>query len=324
MNMLITTGPHLYDRWEDQVALEEEMLSLGKDRMKSKIEKARMAHDMTALRPYRSLIHEWVLPVSKFLSEWCEAQTKKRGVRPIALPLLQDMDHDAVAVCALKTILRMMGVKRRGVMAVAYEIGTWVEHEARAAAWIEADEGNFRGLEHNQKAGGSNSTHIRRARISIFNKHVSEKIEWENWTDEERRRVGLQMVDIVIQATRRFSIMPDPEWTPPPNAKVKPKSRPLILEGDTELMNWLGTKTLQEILRHENISTTELYLNVIGAERTEHARKFMTRPEATIPPPSQTPAGDVDQERIQRAIQIFKSTGPTPEEVARFTMELLK
>lgn len=248
MNMLITSGPHLYDRWEDQLALEEEMLSLGKDRMKSKIEKARMAHDMTSLRPYRSLIHEWVLPVSKYLSEWCEAQTKKRGVRPIALPLLLDMDHDAVAVCALKTILRMMGVKRRGVMAVAYEIGTWVEHEARAAAWIEADEGNFRGLEHNQKHGGSNATHIRRSRISIFNKHVSEKIEWENWADEERRRVGLQMIDIVIQATRRFSIMPDPEWAPPPNAKFKPKSRPLILEGDTELMNWLASATDDELL----------------------------------------------------------------------------
>ncbi|MBS0258817.1 MAG: tyrosine-type recombinase/integrase [Proteobacteria bacterium] len=106
-----------------------------------------------------------------------------------------------------------------------------------------------------------------------------------------------------------------------PSATMKSLRRTFAAIADSRGM---GTKTLQEILRHENISTTELYLNVIGAERTEHARKFMTRPEAPNPPSPQTPAVDTDQDRIQRAIQIFKSLGPTPEEVARFTMELLK
>ncbi len=106
-----------------------------------------------------------------------------------------------------------------------------------------------------------------------------------------------------------------------PSATMKSLRRTFAAIADSRGM---GTKTLQEILRHENISTTELYLNVIGAERTEHARKFMTRPEVIPQASPQTPAGDMDQDRIQRAIQIFKSTGPTPEEVARFTMELLK
>ncbi|MBD9542190.1 hypothetical protein IB276_22355 [Ensifer sp. ENS04] len=248
MNALTFAAPYLHDRWEDELKLEEEMLSLGTERMQSKINKARDKKDMGNLRPYRSLIHEWVIPVSKYLSEWCESQTKKRGVKPIALPLLVDMDHDVVSVCALRSIIRGLGLGSRSIIGLAFEIGTWVEHEARAVAWKEADAEGWNGLEANYADRGANSTHRKRSRIAIFNKYIAQRIEWENWTDEQRRRVGLQMIDCVVQATKRFHVVPDPAWTPPTNAKSAPKNRPLVLEADAEMLDWLARATDDELV----------------------------------------------------------------------------
>lgn len=103
-----------------------------------------------------------------------------------------------------------------------------------------------------------------------------------------------------------------------PSATMKSLRRTFAAIADARGMT---TKTLQEILRHENISTTEGYLNVIGAERTEHARKHMTRPIEVAPPP---PPQEDNMAGLLKAIQAYKATGATPEEVARFTMEIMK
>lgn len=82
----------------------------------------------------------------------------------------------------------------------------------------------------------------------------------------------------------------------------------------------MSTKTLQEILRHETITTTEGYLNLTGAERTENARKYMTK-DIQI---AVQPVVEDNTAALLKAIQAYKATGATPEEVARFTMEIMK
>lgn len=78
MNQHVTTPPYLHDRWDDQVALEEEMLATGKIRMMKKMERATEQGNMTGFRPYRSLIKEWVLPVAEEVQRWIETQEKPR------------------------------------------------------------------------------------------------------------------------------------------------------------------------------------------------------------------------------------------------------
>lgn len=248
MNM--HTTPYLHDRWEDEVAYEQEMLSLGKQRVQDRINKARTKGDMSNLRPYRSLIHDWIVPVSEYLTEWCKQQSSKRGVKPVALPLLQDANPDTAAVCTIRVVLRRLGVENRGIIGLAHEIGTWLEHEARAEAWIENEEKSWKSLEYGYKERGANAAHIRRSRISVFNRHIAERINWENWTDEQRRRVGLQMIDCLIQATKRFSIVSDPSFVPQKDGKGKYKalSAPMILVADEELTRWLASAMDDELV----------------------------------------------------------------------------
>lgn len=75
----------------------------------------------------------------------------------------------------------------------------------------------------------------------------------------------------------------------------------------------MPTKTLQDVLRHETITTTQGYLELTGGEQMEHARDYLkgdTKPSN----------GDM----LKAAIEAFKAAGASPEEVARFTKEMLK
>ncbi|WP_266031186.1 DNA-directed RNA polymerase [Brucella intermedia] len=249
MTIHVQTPAYLHPRWDDQVALEKEMLETGKERMKSRIDKAKEKRDMNRLRPYRSLLHEWVLPVSDAVKVWIKRAGSKRGVRPIALPRLQELSPETAAMVALKTMLRMLGIERRGILAVAVEIGTWCEHEARCQKWQEEDPEDWKLTSAHFNMRGSNAAHQRRSRISLFNKYVWERIGWIAWTDTDRQRVGLELINIVIETTRRFFIMPDPSWTPKRGKGGAYLQRPYVLDADPELLDWL-TAAMDDELVH--------------------------------------------------------------------------
>lgn len=78
--------------------------------------------------------------------------------------------------------------------------------------------------------------------------------------------------------------------------------------------NGMPTKTLQKVLRHETIVTTDKYLQLVGGADAEEARKYF-KDDA----PEARPDG-----WIAEAIAGFKSTGATPAEVAQFVKELMK
>jgi len=246
MNM--QSAPYLHDRWDDEVALEEEMLALGKQKALDKINRAKAARDMSTLRPQRSLIHEWVLPLAEHIEKWIAAGSAKRGVKSIALPLLKLLPAEVSAVCALRVVTRQLGHETPGLIAIGYELGTWIEHEARARAWKAADAEQWDALTRHYLKRGSNAAHQKRSRIAIFNKFVSEKIGWVNWTDEQRRRVGLELINCVIQATRRFRIVPDPNYKITNHRKGKPKNRMMVLQADDDLLSWLDAATDDELV----------------------------------------------------------------------------
>jgi len=245
---LIPEAPHLEDRWEDQVALEQEMLATGRTRMQDRINRARDKKDMTRMRPYRSLIKEFVEPVAENLRVWVETSGKRRGPKPIALPLLATMEPEACALIALRTIFRMLGVERRMLNGMAMEIGTWIEHEVRSQEWIKADPDMWAKMEYIYGQRGSNAAHIKRSRVSIFNKHIAEKIGYQAWADEQRRRVGLQMIDCVVQGTGRFKVVLDRSSATKKAKTRKATSWPQVLEADPELLDWLASAMDDELV----------------------------------------------------------------------------
>lgn len=241
-------APYLHDRWEDQVELEKSMLSMGRERVQARITKAEEKRDMNRLRPYRSLLKEWVMPTSEAISTWIAKAKRKPGVRPVALPRMEELSPDTAAMVALKTILRHLGVRRPQILGLALEIGTWCEHEARCQKWMEEEPEDWRITAATYAKQGSNAAHQRRSRIALFNKFVWEKIGWIAWTEQDRIRVGLELLNIVIEESNRFHIIPDPDWVPKRLRGGIFAKRPFILAADEELLQWLRAAMDDELV----------------------------------------------------------------------------
>lgn len=73
----------------------------------------------------------------------------------------------------------------------------------------------------------------------------------------------------------------------------------------------MPTRTLQKILRHETITTTEGYLKLVGTQEADQARDFMMKKQ------------DEDGSGLAGAMAAYRETGASPEEVARFVKELM-
>ncbi|WP_167522246.1 DNA-directed RNA polymerase [Brucella tritici] len=230
------------------MSLEKEMLVEGRQRMKDRIDRAIQKRDMNRMRPHRSLLKEWVLPVSEGIKAWMSKMSSKRGPKPIALPRLQELEPETAAVVALKSMLRMLSIERRAILAVATEIGTWCEHEARCQKWKEEEPQDWKETAAHYAKRGSNAAHQKRSRISLFNKYVWEKIGWIAWTDTDRIRVGLELINIIIETTRRFFIIPDPEWVPKRMRGGVYSKRPYVLEADNELLQWVASAMDDELV----------------------------------------------------------------------------
>lgn len=229
------------------MALEQEMLAGGRERMQDRINKARKKRDMTRLRPYRSLIKEFIAPTAKCLEQWVETSSKKRGVRPIALPFLREVNTETAAVVTLRAVFRMLGVEKRMVLAMALEIGASIEHELRCDLWMTEDSDSWNALQSIYSNRGSDSAHQRRSRISIFNKHIAEKIGYEAWTEEQRQRVGLQMIDCVVQGTQRFKVVADRSQASSPKRGQRMRW-PMVLQADDEMVQWLKSAMEDEMV----------------------------------------------------------------------------
>lgn len=233
---LTTHKPYLEDRWQDQVDLEMEMLKAGRELVEARIDKARRKGQMDRLRPHRTLIKDFIEPVSESLQEWKVKVRAQRGPKPIALQYLDLLPADVAALVSLRAVFRRLGHETRTILPIAYEIGSSIEHEAQMEAWIANDPEGFEGLRRYYLKRGSNAAHIKRASVSVFRKHVADKVGYEDWGSEVRRRVGLQMIDCIVQATGRFRVIADRSVA---KYGSKPSAWPMVLQPDPELLDWL-------------------------------------------------------------------------------------
>jgi integrase len=79
----------------------------------------------------------------------------------------------------------------------------------------------------------------------------------------------------------------------------------------------MPTSTLQKVLRHKSISTTQGYLELTGSGEVAHSRQYFEQ-DSTHPPRVQPEDRD-----LVAVLTAFRATGATPEEIARFAKELM-
>jgi integrase len=76
----------------------------------------------------------------------------------------------------------------------------------------------------------------------------------------------------------------------------------------------MPTRTLQRVLRHNNITTTEGYLQLLGTDEVARSREYFT---------VEAPRRD-GKSALAETIEAYRQSGATPEEVARFVKEIMR
>lgn len=249
----VAPAPYLEDRWDEEITSETLMLEAGRRRAEERIAKAKRKGQLEQLRPHRTLVKSMIDDVAKDLEEWLDTTSTRRGVKPICLEPLKLLPPETAALVALTSIFRKVGIKHRTVTAIAQEIGTRIEHEARCLAWADQDPDSWNKLTAIYAARGSDSAHQRRSRTAIFNRHILDKIDFEPWNKEMRRRVGLQMLDCVIRATGRFYITQEVDkstilYDRKKGSKAAAAKFALVLVPDAQMMRWIDNALADELV----------------------------------------------------------------------------
>lgn len=229
--------------WETQITLERGMLRAGADAFRDRVAIAARDGSMTDVRPVQGLLDDWLPEIGKGVRDWCSQINKAstRGVKPIALSYLSQMDPYVAALIALRSVLDGVARERQGLVGLATEIGRECEHEQRIRTWEANDRDLFYTVQRPLQVNKSTPIHRRRVNLAKFNSLMKEGrfgFGWVPWTREVHLRVGLALIDVIVRHTLWFTIAPDPHHVWKGRGPVK--SPMLTLQVKPQLTAWLA------------------------------------------------------------------------------------
>lgn len=241
------------------------------------VDKARRKGHMARLEPVRHLLLDWVPKVSDHIRLWVRAYSNQRGPKPVALPLIKDVDPDLLATITLRTVLDRITARATNITPLCIEIGRFVEHEQRMRAWERHDrlsekarrklskelaaeglevpddllrKGSWRTLQDKLTREFSSASHRRIVNSIMFNTVAAEGglegLDWAAWSVEQHFRVGACLLDALTRGTNWFTLENDPNYVWKPGSKKGPA---LALLPRPEMLKWLS-----EALDREQIS----------------------------------------------------------------------
>lgn len=230
--------PTTHPKWERQVEFERYMLKAGAERFRAKLTKAKAREEMTRLQPYRSLMQEWIGPVSEGVGEWITAQATKRGrARPIALPLIKLLPADTIAFVTVRTVLDRMAMHKVKLLPVAFDIGNTLQHEWHMQEWEKRNPDLFYDTQNTLDKQHATAPHRRRVNINRFNKLIRGDFELSEWDETARKHLGLACIDILVRNTKRFTVVPDPTFRA---RRGSAKEANLVIAPTGDLTAWIN------------------------------------------------------------------------------------
>lgn len=263
--------PELHPLWAEQVQLERDMMVDGADAFTDRVRVAGTKENMTQLSPVRHLADDWIPGLAKGIRQWVSEATKQRGVRPIALPYIADMDPHVLAMISSRVVLNYIGQQSARLQTLAMEIGGTVEHEAKIRLWESKAPKLFWAVQHDLDKKKSTTGHRRLVNVHTFNEYFGKDgaykefdITWTNWTREVRFRVGLALIDCLIRYTGAFEIIKDPAFTGRPGVI---ESAPLHLSYKEGLRSWL-----QDTLKKAELSSALFWPTIMPPKRWTGSR----------------------------------------------------
>lgn len=240
-------APETHPMWEREVEFECTMMREGADKFREACAKASSKRQMTEVKPVEGLMVAWLPKMVTGIREWLrDCRTNGRRVMgsvPASSLRLRTIDPYLASYVTLRTVLNLITNSKTAVITIAKDIGLALEHEARMDAWEKRDRDLFRQKQQNFKgtreAPPADANHRRRVNIYNFNKLMREKLEWEDWSEHERMRLGLDLIDILIRYTKRFQMIPDPTHVARRGVKTSPA---YVLVPEPALLEWLAAR----------------------------------------------------------------------------------
>lgn len=217
---------------EREVALEEEMITRGRDRYFKNVSRCK-EHDREATTSYgKSMLKRGIEPLSKAIEAFLEdARSGRAGRRHKAFDVLNRIDPEVAAFITLRKCLDTFS-KRVLLQTVSIGVGRELEMENKLASLERDDKKRYQQTQHH--IGKRTSRRYRRTVLRYaFGK--SETIEHEETPDVELFHVGQKLVELMVQSTGLFAI------TLAPYAKRVAKNydtSAYVLEPTSVCMQW--------------------------------------------------------------------------------------
>lgn len=222
--------PSDHPLWEDQLKLEEEMRSSGIARFEKALEKNQTkGTEANNLSSRRMIIHAHAQVIEGLAKFFDEAGKRTAGRAHTAIKYLADVDHDMVAHLTLRTLFDCVS-QRMKLTAVANRVAGMIEDELRFRAFEGFDKDAFNNARKKITRQTQHAHHRTRAMI----KHAKVKgEEWNEWSADVRIKVGLKLVELVVESTGLFEIIRQTEGKNNTN---------IYVAATEETMKWLATE----------------------------------------------------------------------------------
>lgn len=222
--------PTEHEGWEKQLELEEEMRSAGIARFEKALEKNQTKHsEASNLSARRMIIHAHAQVVAGLEAFLAEASSGKAGKKHTAVAYLGTADLDVLAHLSLRNLFDYVSTRMK-LTPLSIRIASMVEDELFFNAFRDHDKEAYDYARKKIKSQTHNAVHQKRA----MTKHAAHKgAEWQDWSQDVKAKVGLKLVEIVVEATGLFEIVRQTEGS---------KNTNLYVRATPETLKWLATE----------------------------------------------------------------------------------
>ena len=181
--------------FQREVEHEEAMRSRGIEAYRKALSKARDKGRPSATAGATMLLKSLIEPSVAAFDAWMSKPSP--GAHARAKDLLRSLPSDTCVYIALKVMIDGL-VEKRVERDVLLKIGRLIEDEVRFRHFKSIDRKAAGYAEADLKKRTSHQKHARAAMVHAMGKA---NIEWEGWTDDERLRVGVKVINIIAKAT---------------------------------------------------------------------------------------------------------------------------
>ena len=183
---------------DNQLALEAQMIDLGKERFRSRLMKEK-SRGQEANAGATSRILDKVYPaVAERSVAWKDGIVKEgRGRYPQAYAALKDLEPELVAYIGIRVIFDQI-MSRGGCPEhrAASVIGTWVEHECRVRSFASTHKRYLDKMLKEARKRSNNSEYLRVITINAMNKKED---KWNAWNHSVHVGVGFVVIQCLLE-----------------------------------------------------------------------------------------------------------------------------